>query len=760
MCKRQQFSTVSAIFIAFGVFLSISYAGPARFDGDKVVRVQVADEAQLDTVLSLTDDVWSHGYAAPGPIEFRVSPMQLAALGTLRIPYEVVVEDVQAALDAQMIPAGPDSFDRYLTWTEVRAHLATLEAAHPNIAQRVVIGQSIEGRPLEMLRITGPGDSSQRPVVWLQGCQHAREWISVMVPLYIADRLVNSYEGDPGLHALLDRAVVCIMPVVNPDGYEYTWTTFRLWRKSRRNNGDGSFGVDLNRNWEVGWGGVNSFPSGFSDGYRGTAPFSEPETRAIRDYLATVPELGGLIDYHSFSSLILLPWSYQAPRPERNEALTNNGRLMQRAAANVYGQPFTANQCFHLGTGFRAGGVSCDYGHSVDSALSVGIELRGGGPNGFDLPPAQILPSGEEMWPAALQLIRAASCGIEIDPVPTPPAYFKPGVANVVTARIQAPISSATVAAAELRYRIGGGETVVVSMSAGDCPNCFTAEIPAAPCGTSIAYQIVATRSDGLIARYPDPSLQTEAIVPVRVPQTITTFDFNSSAVGWAAASAFTSGRWARGTPRATFTPDGQAEPGGGYPGGSGGACWVTGISTTDDPEATDVDGDPTSLTSPLLNIGSLRDPVFEFAYWCFSSGHEGVMLDIASNQIVLRPIQGLGAFGDWRIAQIRPREWIGSGTSARLAFSVAGYTVSAITEAAIDDFQLLDLACPLLPGDMNCDAFVTVADIGGFVLALTDPAQYAAEYPNCEIARADVNVDAVVNANDIAAFVGLLTNR
>ena len=80
-------------------------------------------------------------------------------------------------------------------------------------------------------------------------CQHAREWISPMTVMYIAERLASTYETDPRVRAILDRAEFIFVPVVNTDGYVYTWTTERFWRKNRRNNGGGSYGVDLNRNW-------------------------------------------------------------------------------------------------------------------------------------------------------------------------------------------------------------------------------------------------------------------------------------------------------------------------------------------------------------------------------------------------------------------------------------------------------------------------------------------------------------------------------
>jgi murein tripeptide amidase MpaA len=97
-----------------------------------------------------------------------------------------------------------------------------------------------------MLRITAPGDNIEgRKRIWIQSLQHAREWISGSTLQYIAQKLASSYGEDPRITRLLSQVEFVLVPVANPDGYVYTWTTDRLWRKNRRNNGDGTFGVDL-----------------------------------------------------------------------------------------------------------------------------------------------------------------------------------------------------------------------------------------------------------------------------------------------------------------------------------------------------------------------------------------------------------------------------------------------------------------------------------------------------------------------------------
>src|SRR5690606_34974590 len=123
--------------------------------------------------------------------------------------------------------------------------------------------------------------------------------------MYHAVRFVEGYGSDPEITGLLSKIDVVVAPVVNPDGFVYSWEHERFWRKNRRDNGDGTFGVDLNRNWGHMWGTSLPHASGGSsrtrsEVYWGTGPFSEPETQAMRDYVLGVPQLRGVNDIHSF----------------------------------------------------------------------------------------------------------------------------------------------------------------------------------------------------------------------------------------------------------------------------------------------------------------------------------------------------------------------------------------------------------------------------------------------------------------------------
>src|SRR5690606_2908792 len=134
------------------------------------------------------------------------------------------------------------------------------------LATVVELVDPLEGRAIRGLRITSAPDDA--PGLLLNATQHAREWIAPMTAMCVADQLVREAESNE-VSALLDQVVFYVVPVVNPDGYVYSWDVERFWRKNRR---DG-VGVDLNRNFGTGWGGPGASDKPQAGNYHGEAPF-------------------------------------------------------------------------------------------------------------------------------------------------------------------------------------------------------------------------------------------------------------------------------------------------------------------------------------------------------------------------------------------------------------------------------------------------------------------------------------------------------
>jgi len=299
-------------------------------------------------------------------------------------------------------PSQPDA-GLYHTYAELDNELHQLADANTQIARVISIGKSLEGRELWAIKISDnvSQDEPESTAVFVGG-HHAREWISVDVPFLLAKHLLNQYGTDTMATRLVNQTEIWIVPMVNPDGHQYSVTTQRLWRKNRRNNGDGTFGVDLNRNYSYQWGGPGSSGNPFSETYRGTAPFSEPETQAVRDFLQQ-HRPSSLISYHNFSQLILYPWGYTNSPASDVLLLSNLAVAMADRIRVVHNVSYTPEQSSDL---YLASGDTTDWLYGVLGVPCFTIELRPSSAfPGFELPESEIAPTFEENLPAALYLI-------------------------------------------------------------------------------------------------------------------------------------------------------------------------------------------------------------------------------------------------------------------------------------------------------------------------------------------------------------------
>ncbi|MDZ7777188.1 MAG: M14 family zinc carboxypeptidase [Bacteroidales bacterium] len=186
---------------------------------------------------------------------------------------------------------------------------------------------SIEGRPIYYLKISdNPNVDEDEPEVLYTSLTHAREPGGMMVLIFYMYHLLENYDTDPEIQQIVDNTELYFVPVVNPDGYIYNQENDPngggMWRKNRRNNGNGSYGVDLNRNYGYMWGYDDEGLSGnpWDATYRGTEPFSEPETTVIKDFCES-HEFGIALNYHTYSNLWLYTWGYTEEPCEDDELL-------------------------------------------------------------------------------------------------------------------------------------------------------------------------------------------------------------------------------------------------------------------------------------------------------------------------------------------------------------------------------------------------------------------------------------------------------
>lgn len=200
-------------------------------------------------------------------------------------------------------------------YDEMMAELRRIAEGRPDIVMLTTAGYSLEGRAIPAVKISDEPelDDPTEPAVLFMALTHAREHLTVEMALAIVQLFVEGHGQDPVLTNLVEQREIYVLPNVNPDGGEYDIAdgTYRYWRKNRRPNPDGSFGVDLNRNYGYRWGCCGgSSPVPGSETYRGPAPFSEPETQTVRDFVAAHPDITVAISFHTFGELILYPYGY------------------------------------------------------------------------------------------------------------------------------------------------------------------------------------------------------------------------------------------------------------------------------------------------------------------------------------------------------------------------------------------------------------------------------------------------------------------
>ncbi|HUV36719.1 MAG TPA: M14 family zinc carboxypeptidase [Patescibacteria group bacterium] len=342
-----------------------------------------------------------------GRVDLAVTDEQLEWLRSTASPVAVLERagfTAPGALD--------ENLGSYHTYDEMEAALDSLAGEHPALAHIDTLGFSWEGRVIRAIKISdnAAADEDETEIL-IVGCHHAREIMSVEVPLMLAGYLLEHYGSSPRIAQLVDEREIWIVPMLNPDGHVYVqnnhsgdWWTW--WRKNRRDNGNGTFGVDINRNYSYMWGydDAGSSPDPASALYRGPASFSEPETQAMRDFCAS-RSFTLALSYHSYSELILFPWGYAPLYTDDHEMLVALGDSLKRG--NDYTSGNTA-----MGAIYRTNGDSDDWAYGETGGKNrfycFTVELNSYEEGGFGPPESLIQPTFEKVLELNLTLLGRA----------------------------------------------------------------------------------------------------------------------------------------------------------------------------------------------------------------------------------------------------------------------------------------------------------------------------------------------------------------
>jgi hypothetical protein len=302
--------------------------GPTVYVGQLTARQLAAlGDAGLDR-----HDIATRRGAAAGKVAVEVVLTRGQAAKLNRQGFGLTEKRVDGAAVSRRLQqeaaAGYTVFRPYSEPGGIKDELVAISRQYPQLTKLVTIGRSVRGQDILAVKVTkdaGKVADGRRPSVLYSSTQHAREWITPEMNRRLLRWFLERYPTDPTVRRVVDRTELWFLPVANPDGYDHTFTEGnRLWRKNLRdNNGDdaitGLDGVDPNRNFPTRWGYDNegSSPSWGSETYRGAAPRSEPETRALDGLMRRV-RFDFQVNYHSAAELLLygVGWQVATPTPD------------------------------------------------------------------------------------------------------------------------------------------------------------------------------------------------------------------------------------------------------------------------------------------------------------------------------------------------------------------------------------------------------------------------------------------------------------
>ncbi|XP_045776148.1 zinc carboxypeptidase-like [Maniola jurtina] len=431
--KKMNLKITVLVFI-FAITLTEAYKSYENYKVYKIVP-KTTEHVQVLTDLPKEEYYfWSDIVKIDSDVRILVSPNKntefVKYMASVKIEPVLAISNVQELIRAQMQPShttkssklGSFSWDQYHNLDEIHTWLNELEKMYPDIVTAITIGRSNEGRNITGVIIDfkagARGNNSLTGMI--EGGIHAREWISPATVTWIIKEFLTS--KDPDVRFMAETFVWHIFPVINPDGYSYTFTDNRMWRKNRNllynpnctGNWDLGNGIDLNRNFDFLWNTIGASSNPCDETYAGPSPASEPETKAIVDYVLKLKEAGNLMYYlafHSYSQMILIPYSHLSGTNVLD--LPNYGDLYEISIRGAEKLKQKYGTEYEVGTSadilYPVTGASFDWVKGIGNATIVYLfELRDKGEYGFLLPSSQIIPNNEEIMECLVEMDKGA----------------------------------------------------------------------------------------------------------------------------------------------------------------------------------------------------------------------------------------------------------------------------------------------------------------------------------------------------------------
>ncbi|KYN42302.1 Zinc carboxypeptidase A 1, partial [Trachymyrmex septentrionalis] len=403
--------------IVLCAIVSLAAGQKALYDNYKVFRMIPTTKTQLEILHEMENindgafSFWDSPSIVNKHVDLMVAPHKLPEfyekMAESDISYQMHIDDVQKLIDetTPKTQTRSKSFDftSYHTLDDIYKKLDDLAKQYPDKVETVVAGKTYEGREIKGVKVSFKAGN---PGIFIESGIHAREWISPATNMYILLQLLTSNNTD--VRDLAESYDWYIFPSFNPDGYVYTHTTNRLWRKTRKPYGSFCKGSDPNRNWGYKWNTGGSSRNPCAETFAGSAPFSCIETKSLSEYLKSISKkISAYIAFHSYSQLLLFPYGHTKNHLDNYDDLYIIGNKSITALKQRYGTSYKTGNIAE--TIYVATGSSMDYVKGTfGTPITYTYELRDTGRYGFLLPPSQIIPTGEETVDSLVAMFKEA----------------------------------------------------------------------------------------------------------------------------------------------------------------------------------------------------------------------------------------------------------------------------------------------------------------------------------------------------------------
>lgn len=645
----------------------------------------------------------------------------LTLLRSAGIQYEILIPDLASYFEERLLadPAlgnrdWPDgSMGGYYTNSEVEGVLDAWAVQYPHlITPKMSIGTTVQGRDIWAVKISdNPTQDENEPEVCYDTLIHPREMMSLMTGLYYMKQLLEGYGTDPEMTYLADNREIWFIPVHNPDGHVYNQQTDPngggLWRKNRRNNGGGVFGVDLARNYGFKWAydNVGSSPNPSSIAYRGPSAFSEPEAQAVRDFYLSRPIVTAW-NTHTFTNVYICPFSYDDVLPYGNDWPLYQEYFSDISAENGYPcgpSPSTL--------GYYANGTPLDWQYAEAGIFCLAPEI-GTWDDFFWPPKSRIVPLAEEnllaisywSWIAGsyVRLVDHTLADANGDgfyhpgePVKVYLTLRNKGLAGTVSS-VTATISSASPHVTVLNDHHDFG--VMPSLANADnTGNPMKVTLKStAPYGAVIDIDVDVT-FDGY-------TVKESVSLVCGVPEIVYTTDMETDpawTVGDTGDNA-TTGIWERDDPIGTIFGTLNVQPEDDHTASPGTRCFVTGNGSASY-DGDDVDNGKTTLKTAVFDLSGTDDAIVSYWRWyadlgAFHSNNDIFQVDISNNGgaswVNVEMLDHTKNY--WHETAFNVDDVITPTDQVMIRFIAEDEPDDSLCEACIDDFEIKTYTLPV----------------------------------------------------------------